>query len=170
MGILEKIEPENKRKMKFLLLCSIWLAKADDVHPVFYAIRDQNFGKALEVIKGMENVNVIGPGGQTPLMMSVLGGHYKLVKELLEMKADTSIPEKDGYTPMHGAGFQGRAEIAQMLINHGLDKSDLTLMATHQCYVHVGGAKCVTLKPYEPSSKTASILVRHLAMVVPVWN
>ena len=34
----------------------------------------------LEVIKGMENVNVIGPGGQTPLMMSVLGGHYKLVK------------------------------------------------------------------------------------------
>ena len=45
-------------------------------------------------------------------------------KELLEMKADTSIPEKDGYTPMHGAGFQGRAEIAQMLINHGLDKSD----------------------------------------------
>ena len=49
--------------------------------------------------------------------------------------ADTSIPEKvciltafltrgltilfqDGYTPMHGAGFQGRAEIAQMLIDH----------------------------------------------------
>ena len=34
----------------------------------------------LEVIKGMEDVNVIGPGGQTPLMMSVLGGHYQLVK------------------------------------------------------------------------------------------
>lgn len=25
---------------------------------------------------------------------------------------------------MHGAGFQGRAKIAKMLIDHGLDKSD----------------------------------------------
>ena len=40
------------------------------------------------------------------------------------MGADSSIPEKDGYTPMHGAGFQGRAEIAKILIDHGLDKSD----------------------------------------------
>ena len=29
-----------------------------------------------------------------------------------------------GYTPMHGAGFQGRAEIAKLLIAHGLDPSD----------------------------------------------
>ena len=54
----------------------------------------------------MEDINIRGPGGQTPLMMSVLGGHYKLVKQLLELNADTTIPEKDGYTPMHGAGFQ----------------------------------------------------------------
>ena len=40
------------------------------------------------------------------------------------MGADWKIPEKDGYTPMHGAGFQGRAEIAKLLIEHGLDKSD----------------------------------------------
>ena len=72
----------------------------------------------------MTDINIKGPGGQTPLMMSVLGGHYHLVKELLGMDADATIPEKDGFGPMHGAGFQGRAEIAQMLINHGLDKSD----------------------------------------------
>ena len=46
------------------------------------------------------------------------------MKFLLEAKADTSIPEKDGYTPMHGAGFQGRAEIAKLLIAHGLNPSD----------------------------------------------
>ena len=39
-------------------------------------------------------------------------------------RQDTSIPEKDGYTPMHGAGFQGRAAIAKALIAHGLDPSD----------------------------------------------
>ena len=42
----------------------------------------------------MDDINVVGPGGQTPLMMSVLGGHYQLVKQLLEMNADTSIAEK----------------------------------------------------------------------------
>ena len=37
------------------------------------------------------------------------------------MGADTTVGEKDGYTPMHGAGFQGRPKIAQKLIDHGLD-------------------------------------------------
>ena len=39
---------------------------------------------------------------------------------------DASIPEKDGYTPFHGAGFQGRASIARMLIkdSRGLDPND----------------------------------------------
>jgi len=31
-----------------------------------------------------------------------------------------TIGERDGYTPMHGAGFQGRATIAQMLKDHGV--------------------------------------------------
>ena len=43
----------------------------------------------------------------------------------LSAGADVTIPEKDGYTPMHGAGFQGRAEIAKVLIKHGLDPSDM---------------------------------------------
>ena len=34
---------------------------------------------------------------------------------------DVTIGEKDGYTPMHGAGFQGRAEIGQLLISHGVN-------------------------------------------------
>ena len=35
---------------------------------------------------------------------------------------DVTIGEKDGYTPMHGAGFQGRAKIGQLLISHGIGK------------------------------------------------
>ena len=56
--------------------------------------------------------------------MKLNQGNLESVKFLLEAKADTSIPEKDGYTPMHGAGFQGRAEIAKLLIAHGLNPSD----------------------------------------------
>merc|ERR1712110_825036 len=59
--------------------------------------------------------------GQTPLMMSVLGGHPEIVEYLLEAGADPTIPEKDGYTPMPGAGFQGRAEIGKILMKHGVD-------------------------------------------------
>ena len=61
---------------------------------------------------------------QTPLMMSVLMGRTKLVSFFLEKGADVTIPEKDGYTPVHGAGFQGRADIMKILIEHGLDPSD----------------------------------------------
>ncbi len=35
-----------------------------------------------------------------------------------EFSVKVTIPEKDGYTPFHGAGFQGRATIAKMLLNH----------------------------------------------------
>ena len=45
-----------------------------------------------------------GPGGQSPLMNAVLMGKPKAVKYLLKKGADPSVPEKDGYTPMHGAG------------------------------------------------------------------
>ena len=58
-------------------------------------------------------------------MMSVLMGRTKAVKLLLAAGADTTIPEQDGYTPMHGAGFQGRGSIAKLLINHGLNPSDM---------------------------------------------
>merc|ERR1711957_1044840 len=47
------------------------------------------------------------------------------VRTLLEMKADTSIGEKDGYTPCHGAAFHGRAEIMKMLIDHGMNPSKM---------------------------------------------
>jgi hypothetical protein len=42
--------------------------------------------------------------GQTPLMNAVLSGKGSAVKYLLKKGADVTIAEKDGYTPMHGAG------------------------------------------------------------------
>lgn len=53
--------------------------------------------------------------GQTCLMACTLRGKYKVVQYLLEQGADPTIPEKDGYTPPHGAGFQGRPEVMRIL-------------------------------------------------------
>lgn len=49
-------------------------------------------------------------------------GHTEIARLLLEQpNIDLTIPEKDGYTPVHGAGFQGRAEIMRLLHAAGAD-------------------------------------------------
>lgn len=61
--------------------------------------------------------------GQTPVMMSVLRGRTEMVRLLLaEDAVDVTIGEMQGYTVMHGAGFQGRAEILRLLLE---DKRDI---------------------------------------------
>lgn len=59
--------------------------------------------------------------GQTSLMRATLHGWTNLVRFLLENGADSTIGEKDGYTPAHGAGFQGRAKIMELLKDQGVD-------------------------------------------------
>jgi len=53
--------------------------------------------------------------GQTCLMASTLRGNLDMVTHMLVLGADATIAEKDGYTPPHGAGFQGRPEIMRIL-------------------------------------------------------
>ena len=60
--------------------------------------------------------------GQTALMGSVLRGNDKMVQFLLDRRdVDVVVPEKDGYRPAHGAGFQGRAQILRLLYAKGID-------------------------------------------------
>ena len=72
------------------------------------AARSSDVATLKEIYKGSNLINIPEPGsGQTPLMAAILSGQTKAVKVLLlELNADPTIPEKDGYTPPHGAGFQ----------------------------------------------------------------
>ena len=71
------------------------------------------------------DMNIREPSsGQTPLMGSVLRGKPNIVDLLLEAGADASIPEKDGYTPPHGAAFQGRTAVLQVLQRYGVVPND----------------------------------------------
>lgn len=67
-----------------------------------------------------EELNLRGKGGQTPLMFAVLAGKEKTVLPLLEAGADHSLGEKSGYTPIHGAAYQGRASVTKLLIDFGV--------------------------------------------------
>jgi len=93
------------------------------VEEVFKAIRNGDISELLNILE--KHNPVLGDfinlrdktTGQTPLMMAVLHGKDDAVGLLLEKDdVDVTIPEKDGYTPMHGAGFQGRANILSMLL------------------------------------------------------
>ena len=82
---------------------------------------------ALE--KDPDLLNAIGVGGQTPLIHAVLTGKTTAVQTLLEAGADTTLTEKDGYNLFHAAGFQGRAEILEILLTS--DKVKLDPMEKH---------------------------------------
>lgn len=64
------------------------------------------------------DINQKGRGGQTPLVNSVLRDNAELVKLLLELGADPTIPEESGYTAMHVAGFQARVNSLKVLARH----------------------------------------------------
>eukprot|EP00729_Bicosta_minor_P025552 gene25552-32360_t len=104
-----------------MMLLGAFAVQGEDIHA---AVRRNDMSAIKAALADGEDIDKIGPGGQTPLMHGVLQGMTQSVKYLLKRGADTSIPEKDGYTPMHGAGFQGRADIAKLLIDAGLDKSE----------------------------------------------
>ena len=118
----------SDRKMRLLpslvwlaLLGALGRAARPEDNALFEAVNKDDMGLIKAALEAGANIDVQGPGGQSPLMHAVLGGKVAAVKFLLKRGADASIAEKDGYTPMHGAGFQGRAQIARLLIEHGLD-------------------------------------------------
>ena len=47
------------------------------------------------------------------------------VKTLLELGADASVGDENGYTVVHAAAFQGRPKVMQVLVKHGLDPNDM---------------------------------------------
>ena len=112
--------------MKEKAICLLFVCcfvKADIIGDVFDAVRKDDVGKMKSLLE--KNRDDLGTfintrdknSGQTPLMMSILMGKVEIVRILLaEDVVDVTIPEKDGYTPYHGAGFQGRAEIAKLLL------------------------------------------------------
>ena|SRR3990167_1993772 len=67
------------------------------------------------------NATLIG-GSTTALQLAVETGNVNLVKELLQLDASLE-PNSIGITPLHIAALYNLAEIAELLIDAGVDKS-----------------------------------------------
>jgi ankyrin repeat protein len=118
------------------LICSARAASPKDDSPEGHLL-ESAFAGNLEGVQaalaeGADINSRDDKSGQTAFMGSVLRGHVEVVRHLLDKDAphsgaDTSIAERDGFTPPHGAGFQGRADIMKMLKEAGL-----SLMEVHK--------------------------------------
>eukprot|EP00998_Keelungia_sp_KM082_P009152 NODE_5321_length_707_cov_59.725862_g5298_i0.p1 GENE.NODE_5321_length_707_cov_59.725862_g5298_i0~~NODE_5321_length_707_cov_59.725862_g5298_i0.p1 ORF type:complete len:190 (+),score=33.81 NODE_5321_length_707_cov_59.725862_g5298_i0:61-630(+) len=115
----------------FALLLSLHAACTEDfdVQQTFAAAASQGELAVVQEIllshRDQVDIDAQGSGRQSPLMAASLGGHSEVIRLLLQEGADPTVPEQDGYTPMHGVAFQGRAEAAKVLIEHGLDIADM---------------------------------------------
>ena len=126
-------------KRSYLVLVIIFSFKyttCDLIKDVFDAIKEDKTEVLRRILS--ENTDSLDSfinlqdeqSGQTPVMMSVLRGRTEMVGLLLAQPAvDLSIGEMQGYTVMHGAGFQGRAEILRLLL---ADERDLDPRDIHQ--------------------------------------
>ncbi|GMH68978.1 hypothetical protein TL16_g05053 [Triparma laevis f. inornata] len=104
------------------IILSITPTLADPDQDLLKSVHQGNIPGIKAAVLAGAMVNKRGSGGQTPLMAATLAGQTEVVRHLLDVHhANPAIPEKDGYTPMHGCCFQGRAEVCKVLIAHGIN-------------------------------------------------
>ena len=112
-----------------LLTVIVTCVTGSNIEDVLEAVKNGDVEEIREIIN--ENRDNIGSfinkrdasDGQTPLMKAVLFGQTEIVEELLKLdEVDVTIGEKDGYTPMHGAGFQVIMNLLWIKMNHFFPK------------------------------------------------
>jgi ankyrin repeat protein len=95
------------------------ICSASDDNGIFEGVQKDDTTAIKSAIKNdPSSLESIGPGGQTPLIHAVLTGKLESVKTLLDLGANTAATETDGYNVLHAAGFQGRSEILEVLLQH----------------------------------------------------
>ena len=96
--------------MPFLALLALQLCSAapTDIATdlLWESVQSGSVEDAEKAISMGAHLNEQRRGKQTPIMAASLGGKAEIIEVLLKAGADTSIPEADGYTPLHGAAFQ----------------------------------------------------------------
>lgn len=98
----------------------------DGYQPLGLACFFGHIDSAEYLVKAGAPVNALSRNGlgAAPIQSAAAGGHRKIVKMLLEHRADPNIREQDGYTPLHTAAQNGDEEMIRILLYGG---ADLTL-------------------------------------------
>lgn len=104
------------KSLAFLLLLQICSADVDATAQLLSAAESGDVAALRAALARSPRVNERGAGGQTALMSACLRGHADAAVILLENGADISLGERDGFTCLHGAGFQGRPDVVTRVL------------------------------------------------------
>lgn len=109
-----------KHVLSLLLFVSFALLSKAELDPILEMVKlDDVPALRSRLEENPSSLEATGPFGQTPLLRAVLLGSKGAVQALLELGADAMATETTGgYNVLHAAGFQGRAEVLEILIDH----------------------------------------------------
>jgi len=114
-----------------ILLVFVMQVLAAEIHD---AARKGDFAKVKTLLeKDPKLVNVKGKSGSTPLHFASEGGHFQVVKILIEKGAKVNIKNDSDRTPLVAPIYKGHKEIVELLIKKG---ADINVKAGGQTPVH----------------------------------
>lgn len=91
--------------------------------PIFYAIYNQNYGVAIDLINKGARLDVVDFNGETILHFTVGRNSYNILEYLLQnfpaFNNFINFKDNDGNTPLHIAAFMGYTDIAELLLRYG---------------------------------------------------
>lgn len=109
---------------------------------------------ALEAGADIDHVHKVSPEASLPAIMHVaLGGNVELMEYLLAEGADADVPDSFGFNAIHGAAFKGHAQIAKMLIEHGVDAE----VAHEEVRSGPGPSACVRVQTVEDAKLSGAL-------------
>jgi ankyrin repeat protein len=102
----------------------------DGFQPLGLACFFGQFDSAEYLVKAGAPVNALSRNDLkvAPIQSAAAGGHRRIVKMLLEHRADPNIRERNGYTPLHAAAQNGDEEMIRILLYGGAD----LLLTSHE--------------------------------------
>lgn len=72
-----------------------------------------------KLIRAGLNVNDVGDGGWTPLMVAAFNGQEQAALMLIDAGATVNARDKSGYSPLHWAAMNGYVQAANVLLRRG---------------------------------------------------
>lgn len=95
----------------------------DGFQPLGLACFFGHFEAAEYLVKAGASINSVSRNGlnAAPIQSAAAAGHAKIVKMLLEHRADPNVREQGGYTPLHAAAQNGEEAMIRALLYGGAD-------------------------------------------------
>lgn len=94
----------------------------EHTHPLHFALRVNEYDRALEAMRLMTAAEARDPWGRTPLSLAAddeSAAAYDMVRALLQYGANPNGRDGDGLTPLHYAARSGNLAVVEMLVNRG---------------------------------------------------